>query len=409
MAESNEMSVLRSLFEQEFWDSYSGDLPEQMFSKEAEDIVTTLSYAHDKFGRTVTVHEVMELHNALHPGRTPTQTASSDAVFARLAHAKPMGMDVALDILQKIRHTQRLEIIANAAYTAHNKPDDPDAWAKLKQLVEDADRNVEAKEAAFDVVDNDLGSILDAPEARFDYKFNIGSLAEYVPGMSPGYFLMYAALVNCGKTSFHASLTASPGGFAWQGARTLVVGTEEDPSRLRNRYITCATGIEWDSLRTQRDYAVEIWNKLKHNIDFVSGHGKSIEELERYIADGDYNIVSVDVLDKLHIRGDFARSDERLGALYAKFREVCVQQNVLGIGCSQLSADAIGTTAPTQHNLKDSRISKAGEGDLVILGAKRDGEADNGMRYLNIGKNKITGYEGKIVTKFDLFTGRYEE
>lgn len=412
MSEVKELSVLRSLLQSEFFSNFYGRLPEGMFSKESEDIIKTLKYAHDKFGRDVSVHEAMELHNSLHPGRTPTQVSASDTIFTRLQGIKPVGPDIAQDILERVRHSKRIDDITNAAFEASNAPDNDDIFQNLLDKVKVAEAAHEVSgDDDFMPVEMDAKIILSEPEHRFKWSFNIGSLAEYVPGMSPGYFMMYAALVNCGKTSFHASLAASPEGFLWQGAKVLVVCTEEAPVRVRNRYMTCASGLEWEQQKEQQDYTDTIWDKIRHNLTVVGGHGRSIHEVDKHCANNDYDVIVVDVLDKLLIRGDFAGSHERLGSLYQHFRDMCVERDMLGIGFSQLSADAIGTTSPTQHNLKDSRISKAGEGDLIILGAKKEGMGgeDNGVRYLNIGKNKLTGVEGKIVTKFNIFTGRYEE
>ena len=62
-------------------------------------------------------------------------------------------------------------------------------------------------------------------EAR--WTFNIPSVTLKVEGVSGGQLIEVGARPNTGKTSFHASLIAGPGGFAHQGAKCIVLCNEE--------------------------------------------------------------------------------------------------------------------------------------------------------------------------------------
>ena len=62
-------------------------------------------------------------------------------------------------------------------------------------------------------------------EAR--WTFNIPTLARKVEGVNAGHLIEVGARPNTGKTSFHASLIAGPGGFAEQGAKCVVLCNEE--------------------------------------------------------------------------------------------------------------------------------------------------------------------------------------
>ena len=55
-------------------------------------------------------------------------------------------------------------------------------------------------------------------ELEAKWSFNIPSVTRKVEGVSGGQLIEVGARPNTGKTSFHASLIAAPGGFASQGA-----------------------------------------------------------------------------------------------------------------------------------------------------------------------------------------------
>ena len=79
---------------------------------------------------------------------------------------------------------------------------------------------------------------------------------------------------------------------------------------------------------------------------------------------------------------------------------------------SQLSAEAEGKVVLNQAMMEGSRTGKAAEADVMILIAKNPAvegqESEDSVRHLNIVKNKITGWHGKIVCELDYKLARYQ-
>jgi hypothetical protein len=79
--------------------------------------------------------------------------------------------------------------------------------------------------------------------------------------------------------------------------------------------------------------------------------------------------------------------------------------------CTQLSAEAEGKIVLSQAMIEGSKTGLAGESDLMILVARNppmnDQTEDDGMRYLNIVKNKISGIHRIVNCEFDYHTGAY--
>ena len=106
--------------------------------------------------------------------------------------------------------------------------------------------------------------------------------------------------------------------------------------------------------------------------------------------------------------GSFARTDEKLRAIYTKFREVCKRHNLFGIGISQASADAESKTNVTYAMMENSKTGKAAEADLIIGIGKSDiTDNKDERRYLTISKNKLTGFHGNIVCNLDIARSRF--
>ena len=80
---------------------------------------------------------------------------------------------------------------------------------------------------------------------------------------------------------------------------------------------------------------------------------------------------------------------------------------------SQLSAEAEGKIQLNQAMMEGSRTGKAAEADLMILIAKNppvdgvDGEEESTQRHLNVVKNKLSGWHGRIICELDYRTARY--
>ena len=71
---------------------------------------------------------------------------------------------------------------------------------------------------------------------------------------------------------------------------------------------------------------------------------------------------------------------------------------------SQLSAEAEGKADLNQSMMEGSKTGKAAEADLMLLIGKTmqvEGEDEDPVRYLNLAKNKLNGYQGKITCVLD--------
>ena len=259
--------------------------------------------------------------------------------------------------------------------------------------------------------DMSLETLIAKNSLEAKWSFNIPALTRKVEGVSAGHLIEVGARPNTGKTSFHASLVASTGGFAHQGAKCVVLCNEESAHRVGARYLTSATGMTMHDIKKNPDKARDKYEAVKKNIFIKDASNRDMAWVESVCKTYKPDIVVLDMGDKFARTGGFARPDEALKANAIYARQITKAHNCAIFYMSQLSADAEGKVLLNQSMMEGSRTGKAAEADLMILIAKNpvvDGqEEEDTQRHLNVVKNNLSGWHGVVHCEFDYKTARY--
>jgi hypothetical protein len=403
-----ELSLIRSLMDKEFYEDHRGArCPDRLFSKDVRKIKQAIDTAMDRYERTVTPDEIEALFMSNNPTLTTAQKQAYSALFHKIKAEQPMGSDVAQEVLSKLFQQVVGEDIANLGFDYVNG--DKSSLEPLRQLLEQygddftPDLNIE-----WDDIDMDTLLLRNDLEAR--WTFNIPSLTRKVEGVNAGHLIEIGARPNTGKTSFHASLIASPGGFAQQGANCIVLCNEEGYHRVGARYLTAATGMTMQEIKKNPAKARELYEPVKNRIKIKDATGRDMNWVESVCKSYKPDIVLLDMGDKF-AKGGFARQDESLKANAVHARQIAKQYECAVFYMSQLSAEAEGKVLLNQSMMEGSRTGKAAEADLMVLIAKNpvvDGqEEEDTQRHLNVVKNKLSGWHGVVHCELEYRTARY--
>ena len=403
-----ELSLIRSLMDKEFYEDHRGArCPDRLFSKDVRKIKQAIDTAMDRYERTVTPDEIEALFMSNNPTLTTAQKQAYSALFHKIKAEQPMGSDVAQEVLSKLFQQVVGEDIANLGFDYVNG--DKSSLEPLRQLLEQygddftPDLNIE-----WDDIDMDTLLLRNDLEAR--WTFNIPSLTRKVEGVNAGHLIEVGARPNTGKTSFHASLIASPGGFAQQGANCIVLCNEEGYHRVGARYLTAATGMTMQEIKKNPAKARELYEPVKNRIKIKDATGRDMNWVESICESYKPDIVLLDMGDKF-AKGGYARQDESLKANAVHARQIAKQHECAVFYMSQLSAEAEGKVLLNQSMMEGSRTGKAAEADLMILIAKNpvvDGqEEEDTQRHLNVVKNKLSGWHGVVHCELEYRTARY--
>ena len=406
-----ELSLIRSLMDKDFYDEHRGArCPDRLFSKDVRKIKKAIDTAMDRYERTVTPAEIEALFIANNPTLTTAQKQAYSHLFVQVTKQVPMGSDVAQEVLSKLFQQVVGEDIANLGFDYVNG--DKTSLEPLRMMLEQYGDDF-TPNLRIDWEDIDIDTILAMTDLESQWTFNIPTLTRKVEGINAGHLIEVGARPNTGKTSFHASLVAGPNGFAWQGARVIVLCNEEGYHRVAHRYITAATGMDKHEIVKRKSEAMSIFNKIRDKIMFKDATGRDMNWVESVCKSYKPDVVILDMGDKFARTAGFARPDEALKANAIQARQIAKQQECAMFYMSQLSADAEGKIVLNQAMMEGSRTGKAAEADLMIMISKNppvettDHESEDTQRHINIVKNKLSGWHGIVLTDLEYKIARY--
>jgi len=404
-----ELSLIRSLMDKEFYDDHKGArCPDRLFSKDVRKIKQAIDAAMDRYERTVTPAEIEALFMAENATLTTAQRQAYSVLFVQVTKQAVMGSDIAQDVLSKLFQQVIGEDIANLGFDYVNGS--KTSLDPLRQMLElygdDFTPNLKIQWE-----DIDLDTILAMTDLESQWTFNIPTLTRKVEGINAGHLIEVGARPNTGKTSFHASLVAAPGGFAWQGAKTIVLCNEEGYHRVAHRYITAATGMDKHEIVKRKSEAMAIFNKIRDNVMFKDATGRDMNWVESVCKSYKPDIVILDMGDKFARTAGFSRPDEALKANAIQARQIAKQQECAVFYMSQLSAEAEGKVVLNQAMMEGSRTGKAAEADLMFMISKNptvEGQEEEDLqRHINVVKNKLSGWHGIVHTDLEYKIARY--
>jgi len=404
-----ELSLIRSLMDKEFYDEHRGArCPDRLFSKDVRKIKQSIDTAMDRYERTITPAEIEALFMANNPTLTTAQKQAYSHLFQQVQKERPMGSDVAQEVLSKLFQQVIGEDIANLGfdYVNGSKSSLEPLRDMLEQYGDDFTPNLR-----IDWEDINLDTILAMTDLESQWTFNIPTLTRKVEGINAGHLIEVGARPNTGKTSFHASLVAGPNGFAWQGARVVVLCNEEGYHRVAHRYITAATGMDKFEIVKHKQEALSIFNRIRDKIMFKDATSRDMSWVESVCKSYKPDIVILDMGDKFARTSGFSRPDEALKANAVHARQIAKQQECAVFYMSQLSAEAEGKVVLNQAMMEGSRTGKAAEADLMLMISKNptvEGqEEEDNQRHINVVKNKLSGWHGIVHTDLEYKIARY--
>ncbi len=395
--------------DKEFYDEHRGArCPDRLFSKDVRKIKQSIDTAMDRYERTITPAEIEALFMANNPTLTTAQKQAYSHLFQQVQKEQPMGSDIAQEVLSKLFQQVIGEDIANLGfdYVNGSKSSLEPLRDMLEQYGDDFTPNLR-----IDWEDINLDTILAMTDLESQWTFNIPTLTRKVEGINAGHLIEVGARPNTGKTSFHASLVAGPNGFAWQGARVIVLCNEEGYHRVAHRYITAATGMDKFEIVKHKQEALSIFNRIRDKIMFKDATSRDMNWVESVCKSYKPDIVILDMGDKFARTAGFSRPDEALKANAVHARQIAKQQECAVFYMSQLSAEAEGKVVLNQAMMEGSRTGKAAEADLMLMISKNptvEGqEEEDNQRHINVVKNKLSGWHGIVHTDLEYKIARY--
>jgi len=396
-----ELALIKTLLKREFYDDHKGiRCPDKIFSKDTRKIKQALDTAMEAYDGDLTVQDLHAVFNRMNQSMTTATRTAYDDLFRRIEVAEPIKKEIAEDTLSQLFQQHVGDKVANLGFDFVNGAET--SLEPLRRLLDDYNDNF-TPNLRVDWDDNSIETILEANELESRWKFNISTLARKIEGVSGGHLIVVGARPNTGKTSFHASLIAGDGGWAHQGAKCIVLCNEESYQRVAARYLCAAANMTMAEVRDNVALASKRYNPVRELVSFKDSTGKNMSWVESIVKHEKPDIVVLDMGDKFaDVKSE--RSDITLKVAAIHARNIAKQYDCTVVWMSQLSAEAEGKADLNQSMMEGSKTGKAAESDLMILIGKTqqaEGEEVDPVRYLNIAKNKINGYQNRITCMLD--------
>ena len=400
-------SLLKSLLSSEFYSQNKGMVKTSIFDDTYSKLYKTIEHSHSKYAHDLTVEDISAIWSVNNPTATRAEHEIFQDALVEVGSSTPVSPDVAKDVIEKLWVQESFREIAQLSLNASEGS--LDIITKIYEKIEKVKQGLVAEDDLGDPVTDDIHDLLASASDAARWPFNIETLTRHVYGIGPSEFAIVFARPETGKSSFGVSLAAAPGGWCQQGARVLMLGNEESMKRTRLRAIQAWNGWSPKEVETRPDEAIARFSAIKDRFIMKDVQEWDFNKVDRYITRFKPDIVIVDQLDKVNIDGTYNSSHEKLREVYRRAREMAKRHECALLAVSQASADAEGRTRLDFSMMENSKTGKAAEADLII-GIGKHGQSDDGepdtMRFLNISKNKLSGYHGVIPCNL-LENGRY--
>ena len=389
-----EKQLIKLLLNKDFYEKNKGKVSKGMFTNGTGNLYETITKAHNKSQKDLTLPEVESLHvDVYNPALTRTARDNFRNLIEEIQKEKDSDREIASEILSSLHKRNIAQQIAVLSTEIFNGRDG--GFNDIQNLLDSAKDNLSKEDYEF--VTSDIHELLECLKDRSKYKFNLESLAERVGGVGPGNLVVVFARPESGKTAFWVSMVANENGFAHQGAKVVALVNEESGYRTKMRIINSFTGMTLHDVEQDPETASKKWAEIKDNIYIADTVDWTLDKVDSLAAETKPDILVIDQLDKVHVSGNFARTDEKLRAIYTGAREIAKRRDCCILAISQASAEASGKLDISFDMMENSKTGKAAEADLILgIGYRNLLDTDENLRSIAVSKNKMTGWHGVI-------------
>jgi len=398
-----ELALIKTLLNRDFYNQHKGiRCPDKIFTKDIRKIKQTIDHAMESYDGDLNMADLEALFYAQNQTMTTATKTSYADLFRKMDKADVVKEEIADTVLGQLFQQYVGDLVANLGFDFVNGSQT--TLEPLRRILDDFkdDFTPNVKVSWEDI---SIERLLEANDLQTQWKFNIPSLQRKVEGVSGGHLLLVGARPNTGKTSFHASLIAGPGGWAHQGAKCVVLCNEEAYERVGARYLSAAAGMTMEEVKGNVSLARSRYEPVRKNIRIKDSTNKDLQWVESLVKQEKPDILILDMGDKFASKTS-DKSDVYLkdAAIYA--RNISKQYNCCVVWMSQLSAVAEGKVIVDQSMMEGSKTGKAAEADLMVLISKNPvvegADEQDTQRHLNIAKNKLKGgWHGVVHCELD--------
>jgi len=398
-----EKQILAQCLNNEFYQKSSDILGKEMFANGMGTIFDTIAFAHVKYGTDLTVDLLIQLHRDRFPAMPDSSREAIEDVIKDLRKYTSDNSIIMQDLIENFWRRNQAQLIGSKAtdiWLGHEGD-----YEGLQTLVDNLIHKQPSDDNNFILVEDNISDYIEACDKGFDFEFELASLKDRISGVGRGNLGIIFARPETGKTTFCTYLVSE---YLKQGFKVAYFANEEPGRMVKGRIFCSYLGKTVSELREEADKLNEVYAKeIKPNLLLLEGREISIREIDKFVELNKPDIIFIDQLDKVNVNDSFARTDEKLRAIYESSRAIAKRRDCMVWAVSQASYEAHNRQEIDFSMLENSRTGKAAEADLILGIGKNFGDEEDYIRHLCISKNKLTGWHGVVTCRIDIQRARY--
>lgn len=395
---SLDTTVLRILKHRDKYDLYHHVVPGNLLEATTRIILDDLGRFFSESGvQVATTENFWPWFLLAHP-KLKDEAKSKLQIVVRTMQAN-VGVDLETGLLARLEDARQAAALT-AMLEKYNAGEEVSVTKTIGLLAE----SIPLSKDQMPRITTDINQLLDEEQNDWGFHWRLACLSQSMRPSRPGDFIITAARVDQGKTTWLASELSHmapqvdklfPGG----NRPIIVLNNESVGERVKSRLVQATLGKSIKELVDMRDKGTRIWDETlkmwggREVVEVYDVHDRPLSYLENIIRRRSPAICVVDMLDNVPFDGAVAnggqRTDQILEAAYQRARIWAVKYNCIMIAMSQLSATAAGVLYPGLHELANSRTGKAGAADAVIMIGASDDPLMKNSRWISLPKNKL--------------------
>ena len=230
-------------------------------------------------------------------------------------------------------------------------------------------------------------------------------LHEATDGAMPGDSIVIFARPEVGKTATCCTLMA---GFAWHELPGIFFGNEEPIPRTAARFQSCVSGMTADEMRENPEKAEALLKRRGYsNVRFIPLTPGTPAEIEKYVQRYGAKWFVVDQLRNLNIPKVDGRT-QQLEAAANQIRAIASRNGCVAVSVTQAGDSADGKPRLSQGDVDSSNTGIPGACDLMIGVGMNDDMEQQGIRMINLPKNKLSGKHVHFPVRIHTLLSRLE-
>lgn len=395
-----ENKIIKALLSHELFLKYSPKLYREYFSDDLAVLYDILVEYHGDNNDDLDLSDLAELYQA----RTALSTSQSrifDNLIRSIDSSGEVNEKVMLDVLEASYKKHIAKEVIHAAVPIMNSGEG--SFDEVQRLIDEVDHG---PSQSFESTSTEIGTVLSTTSATRQIRFRPNQLAEKIGQAGGGNTAAIFGRPEVGKTSFTCFQVA---GFLEQGFKVVYCANEEPASQVVLRLASAILARTERELQNMDGETTAQWDDIRQRLKVYDATGWGLQEVDAVCVQEVPQVLILDQTDKFNpLSSKYAPLNniqdwQKIGLIWRDVRSIAKKRSIFAINVTQASAEADNRRYPGLAHLARSRTDKGAEVDLAMgLGMSvPEGQPDNNLRYINVCKNKLSGWHGYITTIFN--------